>query len=70
MASVLFDRLFIIREWFYNVVGRVLPIPSLHDHVKTILLCSDGEEADKSAKTSLPVLYTVEMYWSSFYKVL
>ena len=67
MVSVLFYRFLIIREWFYNVVDRVLPIASLFDHAKTILLRSNGE-GDKPAKTSLPVLYTVEMNWPRFYK--
>ena len=69
MVSVLFYRVLIIREGFYNVVGRVLPIASLFDHAKTISLCAN-EGGDRSAKTSLPVLYKVEMYWPRFYKVL
>ena len=70
MVSVLFYRFLIIREGFYNIVAQVLPIASLFDHVKTISLLSIREEGDKLAKTSLPVLYTVEMYWPVFYKVL
>jgi len=35
---------------FYYVVGLVIPIASLFDHVKVILLHSSGEECDKSAK--------------------
>ena len=70
MVSVLFYRFLIIKEGFYNIVAQVLPIASLFDHTKTILLISNGEEGDKSVKTSLPVFYTMEMYWPVFYKVL
>jgi len=56
-----------IREGFYNVVGRVIPIASLLDHTKVMLLCSRGEEWDKSVKTSLLVLYTMKTCCPRFY---
>ena len=70
MISVLYYMFLIFREQFYNVVGRVLPIASMFDHTKTISLHLNGEEGDKSAKTSLPVLYKVKMYWSSLTVVI
>ena len=70
MVSVFFYRLLIIEEGFYIIVSHVFPIASLFNHAKMISLLLNGEEGDKSAKTSLPVLYIVEMYWPMFYNVL